>query len=95
MSKTVTIEVPDDLYEVFTLVAHSSGKRIEEVVLDFYAQTAPRPRNQRSAEEEEEARRRFERHFGEVSLGYPTGADNESIDADLAAQYGSSHEGNL
>jgi hypothetical protein len=27
--------------------------------------------------------------FGSVDLGYPTGADNESIDADLAREYGS------
>jgi hypothetical protein len=26
--------------------------------------------------------------LGTVSLGYPTGTDNESIDRDLAAQYG-------
>lgn len=31
--------------------------------------------------------------FGSVSLGHPTGSDNESIDADLAREYGSTHEG--
>ncbi len=31
-------------------------------------------------------------HAGAVDLGRPTGADNESIDADLAREYGSSHE---
>jgi hypothetical protein len=30
--------------------------------------------------------------FGSVSLGHPTGADNESIDADLAREYANSHE---
>ncbi|HQU91476.1 MAG TPA: hypothetical protein PLK77_04225 [Pyrinomonadaceae bacterium] len=30
--------------------------------------------------------------FGSVSLGHPTGADNESIDADLAREYGNDHE---
>ena len=30
--------------------------------------------------------------FGSVSLGHPTGSDNESIDADLAHEYGSTHE---
>jgi len=30
--------------------------------------------------------------FGSVSLGQPTGSDNESIDADLAREYGSTHE---
>jgi uncharacterized protein YqgQ len=30
--------------------------------------------------------------FGSVSLGYATGADNESIDADLAKAYMDTHE---
>ena len=30
--------------------------------------------------------------FGSVSLGYATGADNESIDADLARAYADNHE---
>ena len=30
--------------------------------------------------------------FGSVDLGYPTGTDNESIDADLAREYASTHE---
>ena len=30
--------------------------------------------------------------FGSVDLGYPTGADNESIDADLAREYASTDE---
>lgn len=29
----------------------------------------------------------FERHFGEVDLGYATGVDNEQIDADLVREY--------
>lgn len=34
----------------------------------------------------------FERLFGNVDLGYPTGSDNESIDADLAREYARDHE---
>jgi hypothetical protein len=30
--------------------------------------------------------------FGSVSLGHSTGLDNEKMDADLARDYGSSHE---
>ena len=37
-------------------------------------------------------RARFESHFGTVGLGYPTGADNEAIDADLAREYADDHE---
>lgn len=94
MSKTITLDVPDDLYEVFSMVASASGKRIEEVALDFFSKTAPRSHHYKSREEANEARARFERHFGEISLGYAIGADNESIDADLAREYSSSHEEN-
>ncbi|MGI8670374.1 MAG: hypothetical protein ACR2J3_11110 [Aridibacter sp.] len=30
--------------------------------------------------------------FGSVSLGHPTGANNEKIDEDLAREYASNHE---
>lgn len=30
--------------------------------------------------------------FGSVDLGIPTGADNDSIDADLEREYASTHE---
>lgn len=40
------------------------------------------------------ARERFERHFGEVDLGYPTGVDNEQIDADLAIEYAGADQPN-
>jgi len=30
--------------------------------------------------------------FGSVDLGYPTGSDNETIDADLAREYSSANE---
>jgi hypothetical protein len=39
-----------------------------------------------------EARERFERHIGSIDLGQPTGADNESIDADLAREYAAKHD---
>jgi hypothetical protein len=32
------------------------------------------------------------RFLGSTSLGHPTGTDNESIDRDLAREYGSTHE---
>lgn len=30
--------------------------------------------------------------FGSVDLGYPTGTENESIDRDLAREYGATHD---
>jgi hypothetical protein len=39
------------------------------------------------------ARARFEHHFGTLALDSATDLDNESIDADLAREYASTHEG--
>ena len=38
------------------------------------------------------ARERVERHFGAVDLGRATGADNTTIDADLAREYADDHK---
>ncbi len=43
-------------------------------------------------DQQEEARLRFRRHFGEVDLGRPNGSDNDSIDDDLVREYGDTHE---
>lgn len=47
-------------------------------------------RAQRTAAEKQ-ARERFERHFGEIDLGFPTGVDNEQIDADLGREHSDPH----
>jgi hypothetical protein len=41
--------------------------------------------------ENQVARERFERHFGEISLGCDININNESIDADLAMEYICNH----
>ena len=58
---------------------------------DEFWQDAPA---QRTDAEMQAARERFERHFGEVDLGYATGADNEQIDADLAREYAGTDQPN-
>ena len=73
-------------------MAAKYGKSTEQIALEYLAQHAPKPRPKLSEEELREARQRLLRHAGAASLGYPTGADNESIDADLAREYGSTHE---
>ena len=39
-----------------------------------------------------EARDCFERRIGSLDMGLPMGADNESIDADLAREYATKHD---
>lgn len=51
-------------------------------------------RRQPSEAAKQQARERFESHFGALNLGYATGVDNEQIDADLAQAYLATHEEN-
>lgn len=92
MSKTLTFEIPDEVYEACEQIAARDGKTTEAVVLEYLARYAPKPRPKLSEEELEAAREQLRRHAGAVSLGHPTGADNESIDRDLAREYANNHE---
>lgn len=85
-------KIPQQIYELLQEVAPRMGKTIEELAIEWVAKYSPKPRPQLSEEERKAAMDRLLRHAGAASLGYPTGADNESIDADLAREYGSSHE---
>ena len=90
--KTLTFEVSDALYEAFQQMAAKYGRTLEEVALEWLAKYAPQSRPQLTVEEHQEAWGRLLRHAGAAHLGYPTGADNERIDTDLAHEYGSTHE---
>lgn len=92
MSKTLTFNISEDLYESFDHIARRDGKTTEQVALEYLARRAAERRPKRSEEERRAAQERFRRHIGAVSLGHPTGADNESIDRDLAHEYATTHE---
>ncbi|MBI4639105.1 MAG: hypothetical protein HY731_00315 [Candidatus Tectomicrobia bacterium] len=85
-------KVHPEIYQILQEIAPTMGKTTEELIVEWKAKYGPKPRPQLTEEEWEEARQRLLQHAGAASLGYPTGADNESIDADLAREYGSTHE---
>lgn len=91
--KSITLQVPDEVYEACQQMARKYKRTVEECVLEFLRKYGPKPRPQLTEEERRAAQERFRQHIGAVSLGHPTGADNESIDADLAREYSSTHEG--
>jgi len=76
MGYAVTLELPDDVYQPLLQMAVAAHQTPEEwLLVNLRRQLAiydPKLR----------------RHFGAVNLGQPTGADNQSIDADLAQAYG-------
>lgn len=63
------------------------GERLELATLILEEITSERTREAKS-----DSNGSLSELFGSVSLGHPTGADNESIDADLAREYGNDHE---
>ncbi|MBI3303990.1 MAG: hypothetical protein HYZ72_18140 [Deltaproteobacteria bacterium] len=85
-------EIPDEILAILQQIAPQMGKTTEELAAEWLARYGPKLCPQLSEEERQVAWERLRRHFGAVDLGYPTGADNESIDADLAREYGSTHE---
>ncbi len=90
--KSITLQVPDEVHEACQQMARKYGRTVEECVLEFMLKYGPKPRPQLTEEEARAAWERLERHMGAQNLGYATGADNESIDADLAREYDNPHK---
>ena len=99
MSQTLILELSDEVFTTIqrqaeragTSPAHWLATALEQQYGHRHAwQSARRPR---TIAEQQAARVRFEQHVGEVDLPDAIGADNEHIDADLAREYGDTHEG--
>ncbi len=91
MSKTVTLEIPDEVFSKYQKIADIKGETTENIVLEFVITNVPRvekpdDENARLAEE------RFARHFGAINSGDSRSADNEKIDADLIRAYEDTHD---
>ncbi len=81
----------DDLYalQIRPLADDDKLRIVELIAHELASRNGGRSGNESlSAAERQAARERFRRHAGAVRLGHATGADNESIDADLGREYG-------
>lgn len=87
MSKTLTLEIPDEVFDGFAEQAESKGKTAETIVLEIVLKNAPRTKNGDS-KKAHKAEARFKRWIGAVNSKNPHSADNKQIDADLAKEYG-------
>jgi hypothetical protein len=85
--RTLTIQVPDEVYAACEQIAQRTGRTVEESVLEFLMLHRPRRAPALDEARFQQAMERLSRHFGAQSLGRPTGADNETIDADLQREY--------
>lgn len=87
MNKSLTIEIPEDIYKNYQEIAENKGESTETIVLEYVITYAPRSKKDENTDSSE-AEKRFARWIGAVSSGNPRSADNEQIDADLAEEYG-------
>ncbi|MDY0166172.1 MAG: hypothetical protein RBS80_06485 [Thermoguttaceae bacterium] len=92
MSHSLTIQLNDEVFCRLQQQALARGTSPEELAAASLEQQCGIAAPTRSQVEVHEARKRFERRFGEIDLGQPCGVDNESIDADLAREYADRHE---
>jgi hypothetical protein len=74
------VRLSDDLTRALAEAASAAGKTPEQWASEVLCFSL-RHRDER-----------LRRHFGAVNLGAPTGADNASIDADLARSYSSMNQ---
>jgi len=84
MSQILRLEVPDPLYKAIEGQAAAQGSDPAAVAVSALEQLFQRTAMPNRDTSDSES---FEALFGAVDLGYPTGLDNEAIDADLAKEY--------
>ena len=92
MGQTLILEVSEEAYAALRRQAQAAGTSPAHLAAAWLERQLGITGWLRSDAEKHAARERCERHFGEVNLGYPTGVENEGIDADLAREYSSTHE---
>lgn len=84
--------IPNEIFALLQQLALQQTTTVKELAGEWVARYGSKPVPQLSEVERQAAWAQLQQHIGAVSLGYPTGADNESIDADLAREYASTHE---
>ncbi|OCQ94659.1 hypothetical protein BCD67_04090 [Oscillatoriales cyanobacterium USR001] len=93
MSQILTLELNDRVFAAIQQQSENIGIPPERLVATLVEQNFTQIFRTLLTDTEKEVRRaKFERHFGEIDLGFATDIDNESIDADLAKEYASNHE---
>ena len=92
--KTMTLELPDEVYEVVERTAQASSQPAAAWIAERVPMLLPTRKAQPvlTPEEREAAMARLSRHFGRVNSGDPDSANNERIDADLMREYDNNHE---
>lgn len=94
MSQSLTLELSEQVFVAIQRQAQAIGISPAQLAATLLEQQFPQAfKLLLDDAEKNAARTRFERHFGTLALDDSTDLDNESIDADLAREYASTHEG--
>lgn len=88
MTQILKLQLNDQIFTAIQQQAEAIGIPPEQLAATLLEQQFGQVfKLSQSEAEKEAARQRFRRHVGAIDLGYPTGADNASIDADLIKAY--------
>lgn len=88
MSQQLTLELSDEVFTDLQQKANAVGLSVTEWIVATLSDNSDDVNSDFSLTlHPAEARQRFRRHAGAISLGAATGVDNECIDADLAKAY--------
>lgn len=94
MSQSLTLELSEQVFVAIQRQAQVMGISPAQLAATLLERQFPQASKLLLDEAEQNtARVRFERHFGTLPPGNFTDLDNESIDADLAREYASTHDG--
>jgi hypothetical protein len=93
MSQNLTPQLHDEIYQALQRLAQGTGMTIDALATEWVARYGSKSRPQLPVEAQKAALERLLQRMGVENLGSPTGADNESIGADLAKEYASVHKG--
>ena len=94
MSQSLTLELSEQMFVAIQQQAQAIGVSPAQLVTTLLECQFPQAFKLLVDDAEKNAaREKFERHFGTLKLSSSTDLDNESIDADLAREYASAHEG--
>ncbi|MGH9943888.1 MAG: hypothetical protein ACRD9R_16205 [Pyrinomonadaceae bacterium] len=92
MEHKLTVTLPDEIYQPLVEAAAQQGRTPEEFAAERLAHAVPPARPPLDSAAAQVAHARLMQHVGAWSSGNPNSADNEQIDADLAREYGNTHE---
>ncbi len=86
MGKSVTIELPDDVYAALHEIEASTGRPMVELASEWVLRYSPRPQGRNSGSDKPQ-QHQLHKYAGAANSGDPHSGDNDRIDADLAREY--------